>query len=58
VASYVGWHFEIYMGIVGDLVKVLPPTEGVRVYPPDRFSYGFDRVVEEIGLYNGTLYDK
>jgi hypothetical protein len=58
VATYVSWHFEIYMGIVSDLVEVLPPTEDVRVYPPDRFGYDFESVAEEIGLYNGTLYDK
>ena len=46
------------MGIVSDLVKVLPSNESVRVYPPDRFSYGFDEIVAELGLYNGPLFDK
>jgi hypothetical protein len=57
VASAVGWHFEIYMSIVGVLEKQLCPLpEGsVRVYTPGAFGYGFDNIIDELGLYHGNF---
>jgi hypothetical protein len=55
VASVVGWHFEIYMSIVGVLEKELcpHPNGSVNVYTPETFGYGFDNIINELGLYHG-----
>lgn len=60
IASYVGWHFEIYMGIVGTLERTFLNSENhtVQVYIPEHFRYGFDKLVDELGLYHGQLSDK
>jgi hypothetical protein len=60
VASYVGWHFEIYMSIVAVLEKELCPfpTGSVHVYLPESFRYGFDNLVDELGLYHGNFSTK
>ena len=59
VASVVGWHFEIYMSIVGILEKELSASAsgGVRVYRPEPFGYGFEKIVNELGLYHGHSSD-
>jgi len=55
VASAVGWHFEIYMGIVGNVEKELSTSAcgSVRVYRPESFGLGFEGIVDELGLYHG-----
>jgi len=47
-----------------DIVSVLEnelcphPTGSVHVYLPQHFVYGFDRVVDELGLYHGNFSTK
>jgi hypothetical protein len=57
VASVVGWHFEIYMSIVGVLEKELcsHPNGSVSVYTPETFGYGFENIISELGLYHGRF---
>jgi hypothetical protein len=48
------------MSIVAVLEKELcsNPTGGVHVYLPESFRYGFDNVVDELGLYHGNFSTK
>jgi hypothetical protein len=60
IASHVSWHFEIYMGIAATLERAVLDSENhtVQVYIPDHFGYGFDKLVDELGLYHGQLFDQ
>ena len=48
------------MGIVGTLERTFLNSENhtVQVYIPEHFRYGFDKLVDELGLYHGQLSDK
>jgi hypothetical protein len=57
VATFVGWHYEVYMDIA-DVVSQQLSCGDVRVYAPGAprpFNYGFEQIVDELSLYHGPL---
>jgi hypothetical protein len=64
VASVFGAHFDVYMALVWTLEKVIDADRpfgatgtmpSVQVYAPE-FYYGFEDVVETLGLYHGDIF--
>ncbi|KDR85773.1 hypothetical protein GALMADRAFT_386327 [Galerina marginata CBS 339.88] len=57
VASTFGFHFDVYMTVAWTLQRVMKGEGNVHVYGPQPFYYDFGRIVDEYGLFNGTVKD-
>lgn len=58
IASFFGYHFDVYMTIAWTLERVLANTPGsvIQVFAPP-FFYGFQKIVNDLGLYHGQVRD-
>lgn len=58
IASFFGYHFDVYMTIAWTLERVLANTPGsvIQVFAPP-FFYGFQKIVNDLGLYHGQIRD-
>ncbi|GJE84823.1 hypothetical protein PsYK624_008990 [Phanerochaete sordida] len=58
VASFFGFHFDVYMALVWTLKRVLGQVPGAHVEVfANPFYYGFDDIVQEYGLYDAARRD-
>jgi hypothetical protein len=56
VASTFGFHYDVYMALAWTFKRVMQGSHGsIEVYAPTPFAFGFQRIVEELGLYDGTV---
>lgn len=58
IASFFGYHFDVYMALAWTLERVLTKVPGSELHVfAQPFYYGFQSVVEDLGLYHGVRDD-
>jgi hypothetical protein len=56
IGSTFGYHHDVYMALAWTFKRVLQTSRGtIEVYAPTPFFFGFGRIVEELGLYDGII---
>ncbi|KAF9031612.1 hypothetical protein BJ165DRAFT_1518719 [Panaeolus papilionaceus] len=66
IASTFGYHFDVYVALAWTMQRVMgkPPNSlswdvggsgSVVVYSPEKFRFGFDNIVDMLGLYKGDV---
>lgn len=55
IASFFSYHFDVYMALAWTLERVLAAVPGSNLHVfAQPFFYGFQSVVEDLGLYHGA----
>ncbi|KAF7312498.1 hypothetical protein MIND_00263500 [Mycena indigotica] len=55
VASYFGFHFDVYMALVWTLERVMAQSGAVEVYAEQPFGFDFQNIVDDLRLYRGAV---
>ncbi|KAG5219809.1 Translation initiation factor component [Salix suchowensis] len=54
IASTFGFHHDVFLALAWTMKRVLGPTDGaVQVYARTPYAFGFQEIVDELGLYKG-----
>jgi hypothetical protein len=57
VASWFGYHFEVYFALAWTLQRVMSRNVQLRIYGDLPFPFGFHSVIDNLGLYRGEIKD-
>jgi hypothetical protein len=57
VVSGFGFHFDVYLPLVSSLEQAMEDGGSVHVYAPSPFAFGFQKLVDQLGLYHGNVED-
>ncbi|KAF9493156.1 hypothetical protein BDN71DRAFT_1419911 [Pleurotus eryngii] len=56
IASTFGFHHDVFLALAWTMKRVLGPTDGaVQVYARTPYAFGFQEIVDELGLYKGPV---
>jgi hypothetical protein len=55
VASTFPHHFDVYLALVWSFERVMKGRGSLQVYAPSPFYYDFQTVVDDLGLYHGSV---
>ncbi|KAF4571606.1 hypothetical protein EYR36_008948 [Pleurotus pulmonarius] len=56
IASAFGFHHDVYLALAWTMKRVMGPSGGaVQVYARTPYAFGFQEIVDELGLYNGPV---
>jgi hypothetical protein len=57
MVSRFGFHFDVYLALVSSLEQAMDDRGSIQVYAPSPFEYNFQTMVDQLGLYHGTVKD-